>query len=64
MTGSESRFQISPETKIGALLEKFQDLEKPLLEMAPEFKKLKNPVLRKTMFSTHPLFSRSVGRRG
>ena len=49
MTGSESHFQISPETKIGALLDKFPHLEKTLLEMAPEFKKLRNPVLRKTI---------------
>ncbi len=46
---SESRFQISPETKIGALLDKYPDLEKTLLEMAPEFKKLRNPILKKTI---------------
>ncbi len=46
---SESNFQISPETKIGALLDNFPDLEKTLLEIAPQFKKLRNPILRKTI---------------
>jgi hypothetical protein len=49
MEGSENNFQITPETKIGALLDNFPDLERPLLEMAPEFKKLRNPILRKTI---------------
>ena len=49
MEKSESNFQISPETKIGSLLDRFPDLEKTLLEMAPEFKKLRNPILRKTI---------------
>ncbi|UCE41338.1 MAG: DUF1858 domain-containing protein [Candidatus Aminicenantes bacterium] len=49
MDGSNIDFQISPETKIGALLDKFPGLEKTLLEMAPEFKKLRNPILRKTI---------------
>jgi len=42
-------FQITPETKIGAMLEKFPQLENILIEMAPEFKKLRNPILRKTI---------------
>jgi hypothetical protein len=49
MAGSEIHFQISPDTKIGTLLDKYPNLEKTLLEMAPEFKKLKNPILRKTI---------------
>jgi uncharacterized protein (DUF2249 family) len=49
MDRSNSDFQISPETKIGALLDRFPGLEKTLLEMAPEFKKLRNPILRKTI---------------
>lgn len=49
MEGKNSDFQISPETKIGALLDRFPNLEKTLLEMAPEFKKLRNPILRKTI---------------
>ncbi len=42
-------FQITPETKIGALLDQFPRLEDVLIKMAPEFKKLRNPVLRKTV---------------
>jgi uncharacterized protein (DUF2249 family) len=40
---------ISPETKIGRLLETYPHLEKLLFEMAPEFEKLKNPILRRTI---------------
>ncbi|GAG12823.1 unnamed protein product, partial [marine sediment metagenome] len=41
--------EITPETKIGTLLDRFPKLEKTFLEMAPEFKKLRNPVLKKTI---------------
>lgn len=40
---------ITPETKVGELLEAFPSLEKKLIEVAPQFNKLKNPVLRKTI---------------
>ena len=40
---------ITPETKIGALLDNFPQLEDVLMEMAPAFKKLQNPILRKTV---------------
>lgn len=40
---------ITPETKIGALLEQFPQLEPVLLELSPAFKKLQNPILRKTI---------------
>jgi hypothetical protein len=49
MDGTKQDFQISPETKIGTLLDRFPDLERTLLDMAPEFKKLRNPILRKTI---------------
>ncbi len=49
MEGTKSDFQITPETKIGALLDRYPELEKTLLEMAPEFKKLRNPILKKTI---------------
>ncbi len=38
-----------PDTKIGALLDQFPQLEEVLIKMAPEFKKLRNPILRKTV---------------
>lgn len=49
MKETNSDSQITPETKIGTLLDKFPKLEKTLLRMAPQFKKLRNPILRKTI---------------
>ena len=40
---------ITPKTKIYDLLEAYPELEDILISSAPEFKKLKNPVLRKTI---------------
>ncbi|MFA7358817.1 MAG: DUF1858 domain-containing protein [Bacteroidales bacterium] len=40
---------ISPKTKIYELLEAYPQLEESLIALAPPFKKLKNPVLRKTI---------------
>lgn len=40
---------ITPKTKIYDLLEAYPALEDVLISSAPEFKKLKNPVLRKTI---------------
>lgn len=40
---------ITPKTKIFDLLETYPELEDLLIQLAPQFKKLKNPVLRKTI---------------
>lgn len=40
---------ITPETKISAVLDHYPQLEDVLIEMAPAFKKLRNPILRKTV---------------
>ena len=40
---------ITPETKIGALLDAYPDLEGRLIAWVPEFKKLTNPILRRTI---------------
>lgn len=40
---------ITPDTKVGELLNNFPFLEPVLIELAPVFTKLKNPVLRKTI---------------
>jgi len=40
---------ITPKTKIFDLLESYPQLEDELISSAPQFKKLKNPVLRKTI---------------
>jgi len=40
---------IDPETKVGALLDAYPALKDTLVEMAPAFQKLSNPVLRRTV---------------
>ena len=40
---------IGPETTVGAMLEAYPELEGVLLEMAPSFAKLRNPVVRRTV---------------
>lgn len=40
---------ITPKTKIHDLLEAYPELEETLILAAPQFKKLKNPLLRKTI---------------
>ena len=41
--------EIDLQTKIGALLEAYPELEDTLLELSPAFNKLRNPVLRRTV---------------
>ncbi len=41
--------EIDLQTKVGALLEAYPELEKTLLELSPAFAKLRNPVLRRTV---------------
>jgi len=45
----KAHLDINPKTKIGELLETYPELEAVLIEIAPTFKKLKNPLLRKTI---------------
>jgi TusA-related sulfurtransferase len=40
-------FPILPSTKVAALLDRYPELEDVLIGLAPPFKKLKNPLLRK-----------------
>lgn len=40
---------ITPQTKVGELLKAYPELEEKLIELAPQFKKLKNPILRRTI---------------
>lgn len=46
---SEHKLLITPKTKVGELLDAYPQLEELLIEMVPTFKKLKNPVLRRTI---------------
>lgn len=41
--------RITPETKVGALLDTYPELEATLVEISPRFEKLKNPLLRRTL---------------
>ncbi len=43
------RVLINPETTVGALLDAYPEAEKVLMEMAPAFAKLRNPVVRRTV---------------
>ena len=47
MTGDN--FPIESSTKVAALLDQYPELEGVLIEMAPRFKKLRNPILRRTV---------------
>ncbi len=40
---------ITPETKIGRLLDHYPELEDLLITLSPSYKKLRNPILRKTV---------------
>jgi hypothetical protein len=40
---------IGPETTVGALLDSYPELESKLVQMAPAFAKLRNPVVRRTV---------------
>jgi len=40
---------ITPSTKVSALLDHYPELEDVLIAMAPPFKKLRNPILRKSV---------------
>lgn len=45
----KKQIDITPETKVGEMLEAYPHLEETLLELSPSFAKLKNPILRKTI---------------
>ncbi len=44
-----TNIDITPETKVGALLDNYPQLEELLIKLAPPFAKLRNPILRKTV---------------
>lgn len=45
----EAKLIITPKTTVAELLENYPQLEAVLIDIAPTFKKLKNPVLRRTI---------------
>lgn len=46
---NDRRPDITPETKVGALLASYPEVEDALIAMSPEFRRLKNPILRRTL---------------
>jgi hypothetical protein len=46
---NQSKVDITPKTKVAELLQSYPELEDTLIEIAPTFSKLKNPILRKTI---------------
>lgn len=49
MDGERPRVPITPATKVADLLESWPELEEVLVAQAPAFKRLRNPVLRRTV---------------
>jgi hypothetical protein len=45
----ETKLVITPQTKIAELLDTYPELESVLIDLAPAFKKLQNPILRRTV---------------
>ncbi len=46
---TRNNIEITPSTKVNDLLNAYPDLEETLIGIAPPFKKLKNPILRKSV---------------
>ena len=46
---TQQKIDITPSVTVNALLKEYPELEEVLIEMAPPFKKLKNPILRRTI---------------
>jgi len=46
---SKEQIEITPSTKVAEMLDNYPELEETLIGIAPPFKKLKNPFLRKTV---------------
>ncbi len=49
MSGVKPRVAITPATKVAELLDSWPELEEMLIEHAPAFRRLRNPVLRRTV---------------
>jgi hypothetical protein len=62
MRSDSSPFPITPDSKVGEMLEHYPQLEDTLLSISPAYKSLKNPVLRRTVAKVATL--RQVARVG
>lgn len=55
-----NKLDITPQTLVGDLLSNYPELEDKLIEIAPVFSKLKNPILRRTIAKVTTLKQASV----
>ncbi|NWG14012.1 MAG: DUF1858 domain-containing protein [Acidobacteria bacterium] len=62
MRGDAAPFLITPDSKVGEMLEHYPQLEDTLISLSPAYKSLKNPVLRRTVAKVATL--RQVARVG
>jgi hypothetical protein len=60
---SDDSLQIHPSTKVAQLLDAYPELEDVLIRMAPPFKKLKNPILRKSVAKVATLKQAAIAGR-
>ena len=60
---SDEPLQIEPSTKVAQLLDAYPELEDVLIKMAPPFKKLKNPLLRKSIAKVATLQQAAIAGR-
>lgn len=60
---ADEPLQIQPSTKVGQLLDAYPELEEVLIQMAPPFKKLENPILRKSVAKVATLQQAAVAAR-
>jgi hypothetical protein len=60
---SGESLQIHPSTKEAQLLDAYPELEEMLIRMAPPFKKLKNPILRKSVAKVATLKQAAIAGR-
>ena len=60
---SDESLEIRPSTKVAQLLDAYPELEDVLIRMAPPFKKLKNPILRKSVAKVATLKQAAIAGR-
>jgi len=60
---SDEPLQIQPSTKVAQLLDAYPELEEVLIRMAPPFRKLKNPILRKSVAKVATLQQAAIAGR-
>jgi hypothetical protein len=60
---SKEHLEITPSTRFAEMLDNYPELEDTLIGIAPSFKKLKNPFLRKSVAKVATLKSHRICRK-